>query len=188
MKWIPALILSTNACAAEPWIDYDLLMQQNADKVVTETAPDGSVTRTLDMGNGVSVSCSADGCMGMDMSEGGAMGCTFAILVDLQTVARACTGILTPEKQTAFDQLYEKVGRFIAENAVPPRPFETLTADMDGQISKAMAEYTPEACAIAAEEGSDVRLFLDMFTAPETLTGFDAVLATSRLPVINPCL
>ena len=188
MKWFFVLMLSANTAFAEPWIDYDLLLEQNADKVVAQTAPDGSVTRILDMGGNVSITCTADGCMGVDMTESGAIGCTFAIMVDLQTVVRACPGVLSPERQTAFDQLYEKVGKFVAANAVPPRSWGVLTADLDGQMSAAMAEYTPEACVEAATEGSDIQQFFMMFTAPKTLTGFDAVLATPRLPVINPCL
>lgn len=173
------------AAAAEPWIDYDLLMQQQADKVVVTTGADGE-TRTLDMGNGVVVTCTDDSCTGTDRN--GAVGCVWTIYSSLLALAEICA---VPADQTErLRDVYGKLADFVAANAVPPRSTDDIDVLHRQRIEDFRAGKGPTGpidCAEILSPESDVMMMVDMMRSDSS--GYpDEVLATPRLPVMQPCL
>jgi hypothetical protein len=131
LKLLPLALSMAAPATAQSLIDYDLVMQENADRVVVATDAEGRETRTLDMGNGVMISCGPDGCIGMDMTDKGALGCTFAIFTELQAFAQVCEGVLDADGKAAMTEAFDTVGQIVARNAVPP-PSRNLPARGSG--------------------------------------------------------
>jgi hypothetical protein len=188
MKWVAALVLSANIATAQSLIDYDLLFQQNADKVVTETDAKGNISRALDLGDGVVINCTEDGCVGMDLN--GATGCLWSILAELRAMNEICD--LQAEVQTErLAELHGQVSAHVAANAVPPRP----PSEVEGWFRDRAAALRAEAgddltavCAARRDPASEVMQMLDGITTPEAATAYDEWLVKPRLPVMNPCL
>jgi hypothetical protein len=196
MRWILAVLLSTGPVWAEPWIDYELLLRQNADKVVTTTDASGKVTRQIDFGNGVTVTCSDEGCVGVDMN--GAVGCAWSIYSSLLAVAEVCS--IPKERTATLAEMQGLMTEFVARNAVPPRTTAEIEAFHRQEVElyrNGDGEEGPLNCAEATGPDSDVMLMIDGLSAqlsgeidPDEDDAFDpeAFLATPRLPVMNPCL
>jgi hypothetical protein len=191
MKWVAAFVLSANMATAQSLIDYDLLFHQNADKVVTETDAEGNISRSLDLGDGVAVNCTEDGCVGMDMN--GATGCYWSILTELRAISEMCS--LSAGGQTKrLIELHGKVSAHVAANAVPPRS----ASEVEGWYLDRAAALRAEAgndltasCAAILDPASDVMQMLERITAPISAVEaaeMNEFLATPRLPVMNPCL
>jgi hypothetical protein len=179
-------VASPVAAGAEPWIDYDLLFQQHADKVVTATGADGRQTRRLDMGNGVVVECSDTGCVGTDQT--GAVGCAWTIYSALLAMAEVCS--IPPERTERLTGIHRKLTDFVAANAVPPRS-TTEIEDLHRQEVEAYrtgkGKTGPIMCEEVTAPESEVMMMID--TMAEDESGYpDDVLAVPRLPVMNPCL
>lgn len=188
MKWSLAVVLSANMATAQSLIDYDLLFQQNADKVVTEADEQGNISRSLDLGNGVTVDCSEDGCIGMDMN--GATGCMWSILTELRATREMCELPVGDQTDRLVD-LHGKLSAHVAANAVPPRSaseVEGWYADRAAALRTEAGDDLAAACAQIRDPASDVMQMLQAFTAPEAAAGMDEFLARPRLPVMNPCL
>jgi hypothetical protein len=171
---------------AQGWIDYDLLMQENAARVVTETAADGAVIRTLDMGDGVVVVCDAQGCTGMDTGPQGAAGCTFAIVSSLRDAIVACPALGTAAQQARIMDLYASIGAFVAANAVPPRSWDGLRRMMEDASAPGIGRMRGQ-CAAVTAGNSDVAMMLGAL-AGSTDDALDPATWAPRLPVMNPCL
>lgn len=188
MRAVFAALMLVSPAAAQDLNDYDLILEQNADKVVIETAPDGSVTRTLDTGNGVSVSCAADGCVGMDMS-GWAMGCAFGLFAEVAAFAQVCAVPLSKDQAAVVDGAFRDVGAFVAANAVPPRPADYPTAVLAERVRVMQAEIAAapgDICAkpFETETGTLLGAIVHELNPDE----LRRVLSVPRLPVMNPCL
>ncbi len=186
MRAALALLMLAAPCWAEPWIDYDLLFQQNADKVVVRTDALGETTRQIDFDNGVSVSCSDQGCVGLD--QNGAIGCVWSIYSSLLAVAEVC-GI--PKERTANIAEYHRLlTTFVARNAVPPRSLAEIEALHQSEVDHyRRGGDGPLDCAAALAPDSDVGMMLDGLMSQEVdLDAATKALATPRLPVMNPCL
>ena len=187
MRALLAVILLAAPCGAEPWIDYDLLFQQNADKVVASTDASGAVTRQLDFGNGVTVTCSDQGCVGMDMN--GAVGCAWAIYSELLAVAEVCG--MPDEKTAGMAALQRLQTAFIARNAIPPRSVAEVEAFHQRVVERFRGEVAkdPLACEKALAPESDVRMMIDGISSQAVdLEAAAKAMETPRLPVMNPCL
>jgi hypothetical protein len=183
-----AMVLAVPASAQE-WIDHDLLMQQNAERVVVETDAAGRQTRRLDMGNGVLVSCDPDGCMGMDQSEYGAVGCTFSIYTEVAAFAKACNVPLSADETAALDGAFDEIGSFVAENAVPSLPAsypQEFLARRVMALGEEIAAASEDICANPFE--GDIGFFLTAIIQDEQREDLRRSLAIPRLPVMNPCL
>ncbi len=178
-------LLCGQPAGAEPWIDYDLLMQLHQDKVVTTTDASGRQVRRLDFGDGVTVTCDADGCVGMDMT--GATGCTFTIVAGLRAAATECALAVPPDQRDTLDRLYELAGRHVAANAVPPMEWSTLDARWLSDLQEEDS-YTPEFCAEMRDPDQGILDFIAAVTDPETVRKIEQDLLTPRLPIMNPCL
>lgn len=171
---------------AEPWIDYDLLLQQEADTVVVSTDADGRETRRLDMGNGVTVTCSDTGCVGVD--ETGAVGCAWKIYSSLLAIAEVCG--IPQGKTTRLTDIHRKLTDFVAANGVPPRS----TAEIEALHRQEVEAYRngtgttgPLVCENVTAPESEVMTMIDAMATDDS--GYpDDVLAVPRLPVMNPCL
>jgi hypothetical protein len=187
MKILPALILCASPVWADPWIDYDLLLQQNADRVVVTTDAAGKVTRALDLGDGVTVTCTDQGCVGID--QNGAMGCAWAIYSELLAVAEVCG--LPPERTAGMTDVQRLQTAFIARNAVPPRSVAEVEAIHQGIVDRYRAELekNPLACQELLAPDSDMTMMIDgIASQPVDLDAAAKAMETPRLPVMNPCL
>lgn len=187
MRAILAFLLLALPSRADPWIDYDLLMQQNADRVVVSTDAAGKVTRQLDLGDGVTVTCSDQGCVGMD--QNGAMGCTWAIYSELLAVAEVCG--MSPERTSGMTEVQRLQTAFVARNAVPARSVADVEAIHRGVVDRYRAELekNPLLCKELLAPDSDITMMIDAIAAqPVDLDATAKALETERLPVMNPCL
>ncbi len=185
---ILALLLPLPAMA-QGWIDYERVLADNAAKVVTETAANGAMLRSIDFGNGVTVVCEGpEGgakCFGTDNSPAGAVGCALMIAAELQAKIRNCTALGTPEQRSAMEALYNKVGQFVATNAVPSRNWIEMRAELDTGLDIAQSA---DQCTADTNPAGDVIGMLNALTTPDAGLMIDQGLATPRLPVSDPCL
>jgi hypothetical protein len=187
MKAALALLFLALPAGADTWIDYDLLMQQNADRVVVGTDAAGRATRQLDLGDGVTVTCTDQGCVGIDMQ--GAMGCAWSIFSELLAVAEVCG--LPPERTGAMADLHRLQTAFIARNAVPPRSVAEVEAVHQSVVDRFRAELAknPLACDELLAPDADVAMMIDgIASQPVDLDAAAKAMETPRLPVMNPCL
>ena len=187
MRAFLAVILLAAPCGAEPWIDYDLLLQQNADKVVVSADASGAVTRRLDFGDGVTVTCSDQGCVGMDMNE--AVGCSWAIFSELLAVAEVCG--MPAEKTAGMTEHQRLRTAFVARNAVPPRKVAEIEAFHQSVVDRFRAEVAknPLTCKQTLAPDADVRMMIDAISSQAVdLDAVAKAMEKPRLPVMNPCL
>ena len=189
MKLFPLATLMAAPAMAQPLIDYDLVMQEHADRVVVETDAQGRETRTLDMGNGVTISCGPDGCVGMDMTDKGALGCTFAIVTELRAFAEVCEGALDAAGKAAMTEAFDTVGQIVARNAVPPRPASYPQEVLDAAMARLRADLGADpASQCQADLDGDVGLMLQAVVKGWQAGEARPDPADDRLPVMNPCL
>lgn len=191
---LPAFLLAfgllPQLASAQDWIDYGQLLRDNADKVVVVTDANGDPEQVLDLGDGVTVHCSGGNCYGEDQK--GAIGCNFAIMVDIASLNTVCPGNLDPEEEARLSSNFDRLGRFIEENAVPARPAgyarELLAAAVTRQ-GEASAEELAQVCARVKQgpEG-DLADMLGFVASREFSETLDVALTKPRLPVMNPCL
>jgi hypothetical protein len=187
MRVVSIILCAATPCWADPWIDYDLLLEQNADKVVVSTDATGAVTRNIDFGNGVTVTCTDQGCVGIDRN--GAVGCAWAIFSELLAVAEVCE--LPPERTASMTGLHRLQSAFIARNAIPPRSLAEVEAVHQGVVARYRAdlETNPQACKELLAPEADMTMMLDGIAAQAVDLDVAAqAMATPRLPVMNPCL
>lgn len=177
------LILSTPA-RSEPWIDDALLMQQHADDVVTRTDANGRLVRTLSLAEGLTVTCTDDGCHGMDMQD--QTGCLMLILHELRNISQACPRQISGDQQGRLDRVYNHIGTFVAANAVPVTDWSSLRALMDAGMPA--AAMTDAECAEFAGPQSGVIRMMQALTDSAALAQLENHVPTPRLPVANPCL
>lgn len=174
---------------AQSLIDYDLVLQQNADRVVVTTDAEGRQIRTLDMGNGVTISCGPDGCLGTDISDRGALGCTFAIFTELRAFSEVCPGSLDVEGTAAMTEAFDTVGQIVARNAVPPRPASYPQEVLDAAMARLRAELGEDAASqCQAELAGDMGLMLQAVVQGWQAGEGRPDPSDDRLPVMNPCL
>ncbi|MFN3847349.1 MAG: hypothetical protein ACK4RZ_16240 [Paracoccaceae bacterium] len=168
------------ACAETPTVafpfDPDRLFADHASQLTLRD--DG--TEVLNMPGGVTVTRNGARIRANDPS--GAVGCALMMWHDLRDIAKACVG-LTPQEEQIADAYVDRILRFVAQNAYPPMEPEALR----GLLAKLARPITPQMCAQARAEGwmdRSVRQLVD----PATERQMDKLLATPRLPVMNPCL
>jgi hypothetical protein len=187
MKRLAALVMCAGPSWADPWIDYELLLQQNADRIVIGTDASGAVTRLLDLGDGVTVTCTDNGCVGMD--QNGAVGCAWAIYSELLAVAEVCG--VPPERTAGMTEFQRLQNAFVARNAVPPRGLAEVEAVHQGVVDRfrAEAERNPLTCKELLAPESDVTMMIDGIESQAVdLEAAAKAMETPRLPVMNPCL
>ncbi|WP_112311900.1 hypothetical protein [Pseudogemmobacter bohemicus] len=188
MRLAVILMLLPLPVFAQDWIDYGLLMRENADRVETMTDANGMTVQSLNLGDGVLVQCSDGNCYGTD--AGGALGCTFAIMADMTALNATCPGNLDAGEEARLKAAFDRMGRFIEENAVPPRP----AGYAQGLLEKAMADQAGEDEAARQKTcerlkpGGDLAEMLGYLSGEDFPGEMNRVLATPRLPVMNPCL
>lgn len=175
-----AIMALAGPAAADPWIDYELVMEQNADRVVTETLADGTLLRTLDLDDGTRIRCTPDRCFGVN--DSGAPACLLEMIASTYVMAQACPWSFATGNPSDLARRIEALGRHIAANAVPPRDWA-----VEGPVYMARIRERydrPGVCDISAGH----RFFLDHLASPAMDATIAAMTATPRLPVWNPCL
>ena len=193
------VLLLAGPAAAQDLINYGILLDQNRDRVVTTTDASGAETQTLDMGNGVVVTCTDDDCIGVD-SGAGAVGCVWSLVSHLRAVAEICN--FSDDGRNSIEAVYDRLESFVAENAVPPRSPKDLEVFYRQRVSVYRFGddgHKPMDCTDEVSMGSGLMIIYQFFTTPSPAThapvreddetfDVDAFLATPRLPVMNPCL
>lgn len=183
-----AIAIGTTVAApagAEPWIDYDLLLDRHRDEVVTGTDAGGRAVRTLQLGT-VTVTCvQGAGCQGVDRD--GAVGCLFSVVAELRAATAMCRLGVPDADRKALDRLYNRVGSYVAANAVPPMAWGNLEG-YAGSLS------TPDRKGIVRMSGADCEAaaamagaILPALRSSEAAAELDRILSAPRLPVMNPC-
>lgn len=185
----PVLAVATLLAAparAEPWIDYDLLLDQHRDEVATSLDASGRAVRQLQLGE-VTVTCvEGEGCSGAD--PGWPVGCLFTVTAELRAATEMCRIALPASDRKALDRLYARVGSFVAANAVPPMAWGNLegyAGSLSTPDGRGMVRMTGADCAAAAELAGRV---LPRLLGAEAAVEIDRILSVPRLPVMNPCL
>jgi hypothetical protein len=198
MRALFAALLFASPGSAQELIDYNLLLEQHTDRVVTTVDDKGDAVRTLDMGDGIVVTCTSDSCVGLD-EQGPEVGCIWSLLVGLRAAIEICSLPETSETKGVMSS-YERVTAFVAENAVPPRS----TDEMETLYRQAFDEWRREAdghpldCKRETEPGSEMMMAINAFSegsidrsGASNVTEFafdlDALLAKPRLPVADRC-
>lgn len=180
------LVLLAGRASGEPWIDYELVLEQNASKVVKSKDDRGRLVRSIDFGDSLTVRCTGQSghaaCFGMDRSQKGGTGCLFVILHDLQDIARDCPGIVTAPERDRIEEFYEMVGTYVADNAVPRMGWSELR---DKMASVGAGQTKPQCESVSDPE---MVVWIQQLVAPANLEAFKNADRPSRLPVTNPCL
>ncbi|NPD14662.1 hypothetical protein HOY34_05520 [Xinfangfangia sp. D13-10-4-6] len=186
---LPGLLFPV-AGQAQDWIDFGLLMRENADRVMVITDANGQPEQVLDLGDGVKVTCADGSCYGEDPK--GAIGCNFAIMVDIAALNAACPGNLDAAAETRLGANFDILGAFIEANAVPPRPAGYARDLLHSAIERQNGVGADETAAICKRlqpgPDGDLAEMLDFVASEEFTAVLDEVLTTPRLPVMNPCL
>ena len=179
-----SLIASAAPALSEPWIDYALLMQQHADDVITRTAANGQVIRSLSLAEGLTVTCTDNDCYGMDMQD--QTGCLMLILHELQNISHVCPTQISDDQQGRLDRIYNYIGTFVAANAVPVTDWPSLQAVLEAGTPA--TPMTDAECSAFEGPQSDVIRMMQALTDEAMLAELDGRQAIPRLPVANPCL
>ena len=185
-----ALFLVPQTALAQDWIDYGLLLRENAEKVTVGKNGNGDEEQILDLGDGVTVHCSGGNCYGQDPQ--GAIGCNFAILVDLYAQKSICPGVLDDSQTAQLEASFDRLGSFIEANAVPVRApgyaREVLAAAVARQEE---ADETGRAAVckrLTPGPEADLADILTYVASRDFYDTLESALAKPRLPVMNPCL
>lgn len=160
--------------------DYALIFDADKESIIAE----GNSER-LDLPGGVVVlrQKTSDGMdyTAMDLSEGGAVGCMLGILMDFNRVATLCNGAMSSEQIAHLNAGLDRVSLFVAQNRVPQVSV--------GSVRSAIAAYARSGNDICERaEDADFKDFYSAVLTPRLDDALDEMLATPRLPVINPCL
>jgi len=172
---IPGGAIAENDRIAFPF-DPDRLFGDNAARI--ERRPDG--TEVLAMPGGVIVTRKGDTVLENDPS--GAVGCSLVLWINMRIIVDACVG-LSPSEAAMADARIERQMRFAAENSWPPIAVEDLRA----AFARHAWPVTEKQCDQARNEGW-LKSELEMLRDPAGDAKLDRLLATPRLPVMNPCL
>lgn len=142
---ILAFVMATAAASADELIDYRILFESHADKVVvTEQA--GVTYHTLDLGDGVINRCRGagkyDDCVSIIIDEDGfAPDCLLTSTAFNLILAQRCeTG--TARQRLMVEEAFEALGETVARNAVPARDW----ADLRRLVFDRVEPHVPETC------------------------------------------
>jgi hypothetical protein len=191
MRYHVALTLALIAAPVRPAFadmsEYRRLLEQNALGVVTRTRDDGTLEQTFDMGEGVKVTCDPDGCMGLDWSENGAVGCAFSIMAWVQATAQTCKLPLPEDRLIKLERMTDLTAEFIAANSLPRQSIASVLSDANDSLETYRQEIAlnPDICARDAEV---IMQMAEAMTSPEGIAANAQSLSRPRLPVMNPCL
>lgn len=192
MRWLLAMLLLPSSAFAQEMlgddlIDFDRLLLENADKVVETIDPWGNPARTLDLGDGQSITCTDMGCSGTGLNSG--LGCDWALLTTVRGLAAACS-VPTSNGLEALQGLHKRMSAHVARNAYPPRdPTEIegrylLLVEAFGTASDA---EQAEACKELSSEGM-FRGMIEGLSDPKTVAEIDGRLLSPGLPFVGHCL
>lgn len=180
MKVICLWLLSAGVALADPLgaNDYDALFEAHADKINVDAAG----ARALELDTGVTIYESVVGeerlYAGVDLNNGGAVGCLASLFIEVAAMAAACPDEVKAPAPEHIDQLLT----YYAANSYPPADLTWVQDRFNVLVGQARDQLTQ--CGL--EE--DVILFSEILTGERTGPLLDDTLATPRLPVSNPCL
>jgi hypothetical protein len=175
-------------------VDLDLLVQQNAGKFVESTNEKGERIRELDLGDGQSIHCVGDECLGIDPYDGGQ--CLMKRLTVIRIGVEACDFVLDDPSKKVIEYQKKLMVHF-ASSALPKRDPETLEAEFQTVVEAyrhvLKAPYFEERidCRELSSPTSGLQTYrLEFFEAisdPAAAEMFERYLAKPRLPLWTYC-
>ena len=179
MRGLLAALLLAGTAHADPLgvNDYETMFETHADQLLT----DAGGARVLELPEGVAIYETLNGAerlyAGVDMSEGGPVGCLASIYIQIMGYSQACPDLVAPVDEAQLGRLLT----FYGANAVPAVEPADLRERFDAEVALNRDQITQctkthgvvEVAAFFQGEKGDALL--------------DQVLATPRLPVSNPC-
>ncbi|MGL5009263.1 MAG: hypothetical protein ACRC6I_05240 [Paracoccaceae bacterium] len=186
-----AIFLATATAAQtledEPWIDFDLLFEQNADAITPDTDQDGNPTAVLNLPGEVRVirrgTAGGYSYCTSDISDQGPTGDLMVIMVSLQLTAQRCSGFATSEQMTEIDALLARLGPYFAENTFPPQTWPALQQ----QLISLMPADRQASCTDAMNEDGWLKGFLRNILDEDFEADTERLFATPKLPVLSGC-
>ncbi|PTW57632.1 hypothetical protein C8N35_110111 [Breoghania corrubedonensis] len=158
-------------------IDYAALFEKYSDRIVRNA--DG--TKSVTLPDGVEIIDTGDGYFGHDPK--GAVGCVAMLFIEIEAAGKRCPDLMDDKQATGFEANKAKLLSYYASNAFPPVPVERAAENYGAIVSTVAARKKQKACDAASLDG--VRTFLPGLLDVEAL---ETLLATPRLPVMDPCL
>jgi hypothetical protein len=189
MRWasVVALCLASPVMAQtfedEPWIDYDLLFELEADQVVIEPAGENGPVAVLNLPGEVRVE--RQGVAGSytyrssDCSPDGGIAMNLFIVMGVRAAARQCEGFVTPEQAARIGPVLDRIGWYVAENTVPPRSWGFL----EPRFEDLLAHEMPLDCKDVLKEQGWWASFREGVTGDNRDAELDKLLAEPQLPV-----
>lgn len=180
------MLFSPTLVAGQDWIDYELLLQQHGREVKVSTDSDGKMIRSLDLGDGVTVQCVDENCIGMDLR--GAVGCGFQIMIRLSESAALCPEEVDEATRKTLSENVLMFSEFIQKNAVPPRTPGYIDELLRSQREEIEGLDRAEICPRFKAPDGDLFPMVTRLTSEEVRPALQRMISRPRLPVINPCL
>jgi hypothetical protein len=192
MRWLLAILLLPSSAFAQEMlgddlIDFERLLLENADKVVETTDPWGNPARTLDLGDGQSITCTDKGCDGDGPNAG--LGCEWEWLTIARGTAVACSVPLSPGL-SALEDVHGRMSAHVARNAYPPRE----AGDVEGRyrlvIDAFMAwpkDDRAESCLEGLSPNGMLQATIAALSEPETVAAIEGRLLSPGLPFVGKC-
>jgi len=170
----------------KPWIDYELVMSQHAEQVVTSTGERGQLVRHLSLPGAIEVECSGPigeaKCTGRDMSDQFGVGCFLDIFAGLDARVQACPELASQAEAQRLRAISQSLKMFVMENAVPP-----LTAQEMDLILAERTEVGDQTCEKDDETANFLADVVSDEKWPETERKMGQLLAIPRLPIWTSC-
>lgn len=161
-------------------IDFEAVFAAHADQV--ERSDDGR--RKLKTESGVEIRETGSGIVGLDWSEGGAVGCLMRIYTEVAAVARVCDLGLEPAAEARLQERTQRLAAFFAENTLPRMD----PGDRDAALEQTLTALAAARQGQCPDPGSEPQMFMVEMTSEDLDPVLDKALAVPRLPVANPCL
>jgi hypothetical protein len=155
---------------------------------------DGSESRTLDFGNGVTIveerGEGRSGSSGWDRSGAGAVLCAWEIYVLVHALAEVCPGV-DADLNEALKIAVDRINHFIVENSIHPVTSDEVNAAVVRKKARALFSLPTDDPARLLElcRKSDFSPYPKKpVSRTEGSQSVDELLAIPRPPVMNPCL
>jgi hypothetical protein len=192
MRWLLAMLLLPSSAIAQEMlgddlIDFERLLLENADKVVETTDMAGNPARTLDLGDGQSITCTDTGCDGDGPNAG--LGCEWEWLTIARGMAVACSAPPGPGL-TALEEVHGYISAHVAQNAYPPRD----VGEVEGRYLRVIDEFMawPEddraaSCAEGLSPDGMIYAAVTAISEPGIVADIKSRPLSSGLPFIGLC-
>ncbi len=168
-------------------IDYEGLFDKYEAQVKEKTLEDGANVRELLLPGDVLIwkirrNDKVD-IRSRDQGGKGAVGCFFAMYIELRETIDTCDYKVTPEQEQRLAMAIDRIGRFYAVNSFPPVPYGKLNSYLENHRKQNLEN--PRQCF---PETEDARNLWNSLLSDNIDEFLNELLSVARLPVVEPCL